>query len=216
MSASFPITAWDGKSASRPVAPTVELREPNADDYRRMYEEILAMQQPDVGSSPAVVGLSKTNLAQPIVKTTLSFSNMVVNMTDAGVAGCHGSQKLFDFPQGNILILGATTDVQVLAGAGGIVDTAALVAAVGSVQVGTGDATLTTTEANIVPSIAATLATGAGNADGESTVAVTLDGTATPAAAHLNFAVPDAGSTANDTLTVNGTVTLTWVNLGDN
>lgn len=216
MSASFPAAAWDGKSDARPVSPLIEHRAATPEDFKRIFEEILAMQQPDVGSSPVVAGLSKTNLAQPVVKTTVSFSNMVVNMTDAGVAGCHGFQKLFDFPQGNILILGASTDVQVLAGAGGIVDTAALVAAVGSAQVSAADATLTTTEANVVPSIAATLAGGAGNADGESTAAVTLDGTTTPAAAHLNFAVPDAGSTANDTLIVNGTVTFTWINLGDN
>ena len=33
--------------------------------------------------------------------------------------------------------------------------------------------------------------------------------------AYLNVAVPDAGSTGNDTLTVSGTITLVWSNLGD-
>jgi hypothetical protein len=42
------------------------------------------------------------------------------------------------------------------------------------------------------------------------------DGTATAKDAFLNFAVPDAGSSANDTLTVAGTVTVVWTNSGDN
>jgi hypothetical protein len=44
---------------------------------------------------------------------------------------------------------------------------------------------------------------------------VAFDGTATAKDAWLNIAVPDAGSTANDTFTVSGTITLVWSNLGD-
>jgi hypothetical protein len=149
-------------------------------------------------------------------KTTLTLTSLSITMTDTGTNGCHGSQKVYDFPAGNIAILGAVTDLSVTAGAGGITNTASLVGSVGTAAVGTDNATLTSTEANIVPSTAGTLTDGAGNVDGESTAIVIVDGTGTAADAYLNFAVPDAGASANDTLTVSGTITITWLNLGDN
>lgn len=42
-----------------------------------------------------------------------------------------------------------------------------------------------------------------------------FDGTGTAKDCYLNLAVPDAGSTTNSTVTVNGTVTLHWINHGD-
>jgi hypothetical protein len=161
------------------------------------------------------VAVSERGTGQ-IRKSVFTLTGLSIAMTDAGAAGSHGSQKIYDFPEGNILVLGATTDLQILAGAGGITDTAAVVGAIGSVPTATDNATLTSTEANIVPSTAATLTGGAGDFDGQSTGVAVLDGTATPADAYLNFAVPDAGSSANDTLTVNGTITIVWMSLGDN
>jgi hypothetical protein len=141
-----------------------------------------------------------------------------ITMTDAGAAGCHGAVQLYDFPACVVSFLGASSDLQITAGAGGITDTAAVVGAVGTATVGTGDATLTTTEADIIPSTAATLTGGVGDCDGQSTTALlaTFDGTATAKDAFLNFAVPDAGSTANDTLSVTGSVTVVWIYAGDN
>lgn len=149
-------------------------------------------------------------------RTVLTMTNLSITMTDATTAGCHGSQKIYDFPAGVIQILGCVTDLAITAGAGGITDTASVVGSVGTAAVGTDNATLTSTEANVVPSTAATLTAGAGNCDGESTASPILDGTGTATDLFLNFAVPDAGSSANDTLTVNGTVVVTWVNFGDN
>lgn len=169
------------------------------------------------GVAPAGSGVvaSESNGVQ---RTVLRLTNTVITMTDAGAAGCHGSLKVYDFPAGNIAFLGATSDLSILAGVGGITDTAAVVGGVGTATVGVGDATLTTTEQDLVPSTAATLTAGAGAFDGESLTAgiAVFNGTDTPIDAWLNFAVPDAGSTANDTLTVNGTITLVWANLGDN
>lgn len=148
-------------------------------------------------------------------KTVLTFAALSVTMTDATTAGCHGTQKIYDFPAGSILIAGCVSDLQITAGAGGITDTAAVVGSIGTVAVGTNNATLTTTEANIMPSTAAALTAGAGNCDSQLAVPIILDGTTTPVDAILNFAVPDADSSANDTLLVSGTVTITWFNLGD-
>lgn len=164
----------------------------------------------------AGTGVTAAEAVTGIFKTTLTFDDLVVAMTDAGAAGSHGAQKIYDFPAGNIVILGATTDLDIVAGAGGLAANAAIVAGIGSVTVGTDNGTLTSTEANIVPSTAATLSTGEGAFAGQSTGVTVLDGTATAADTFLNFAVPDAGSSANDTLTVSGTVTLVWLNSGDN
>lgn len=170
------------------------------------------------GGAGAVAGveIAAVESGPALHVTRLTITDLVVAMTDATTAGSHGSEKLYDFPAGNILVLGVVSDLQIVAGAGGIGDTAAVVGSIGSAAVGTDNATLTSTEANLMPSTAATLSSGAGNCDGASTATATLDGTDTPAAAYLNLAVPDAGSSANDTLTVNGTVQLTWLNLGDN
>jgi hypothetical protein len=45
---------------------------------------------------------------------------------------------------------------------------------------------------------------------------VVFNGTTTPIDLFLNFAVPDAGSTGNDALLLNGTLVVTWKHLGDN
>ena len=175
----------------------------------------------DAATSSAVAGVANAGAVVDesvgTIRTTLKLSNQVITMTDAAAAGCHGSVKLYDFPACNLLFLGATCDLTVTAGAGGITDTAAVVAAIGTAAVSTADATLTTTEADLIPSTAATLTAGAGAAKGKTLTAgvVVFDGTSTAKDAYLNFAVPDAGSTGNDTLIVSGTITLVWSNLGD-
>lgn len=171
----------------------------------------------DIGAVDAAATLATVveNVSN-IKRSVITFAAQPIAMVDHTTAGAHGSKAIYDFPEGNIHILGAVTNLTTLAGAGGITDTAALIGSVGSVAVGIGDATLTSTEANIVPSTAGTLAAGAGVLKGNSTAAVTLDGTQTAAKAYLNLVAPDAGSTADDTITVSGTVTLTWVKLGDN
>lgn len=149
-------------------------------------------------------------------KTVITMTNLVITMTDAGANGCHGAHKCYDWPEGRVLIHGAHAALAIAAGAGGITDTAALVCALGSAQVGVDNATLTSTEANVIASTNATLSGGAGAFEAVSgTALVHLDGSSTAADLFLNCAVPDAGSTADDTLTCNGTITLLWSLLGD-
>ena len=151
------------------------------------------------------------------IKTVMTLDNVSIAMTDATTAGSHGSLKLYDFPEGNLLFLGGTCDLTVTAGEGGITDTAAVVGSVGTATVGTDNETLTTTEADLIPSTASTLTAGVGATKGKTVTAgvVVFDGTTTAKDAWLNYAVPDADSTANDTLIVSGTITLVWSNLGD-
>lgn len=151
-------------------------------------------------------------------KTVITLTNASITMTDAGAAGSHGSLKVYDFPAGVISYIGGTTDLTIARVGTAITATAAVVGALGTATVGTDDATLTTTEADLIPETASTLTAGAGVTKGKYAVApqAPFDGTATAIDAFLNFAIPDAGSTGNDALLVNGTITIVWSNLGDN
>jgi len=153
---------------------------------------------------------------QGVQRTVLTLENAIVAVVDSGgAAGGQGNLKVYDFPEGGIVILGASYNLAVVAGAG-ITATAALVGAVGSVAAGAGDSTLTTTEADIIPSTVGTLTGSAGVLKKLSAVvAAPFDGTTTPLDAFLNIAVPDAGITANANVIVNGTITILWTQIGD-
>lgn len=166
--------------------------------------------------SPAGTGVSAAEFDGAMHRTVITLAGLVVTMTDATTAGSHGSQKVYDFPGGPIQVFGCSYNLTTLAGAGGITDTAALVGSLGSVALATDNATLTSTEADLVASTAGTLSGGAGTLKKHgSAVATAFDGTTTPVDVFLNLAVPDAGSSADDTITVSGTITIHWTNLGD-
>lgn len=190
--------------------------------HRAPVEQDLDLSYSGTGVVPAAAVAAGVSVAERggavVHQTTLTLTAVSLTMTDATTAGCHGALEVYDFPAGIITFLGATTNLTTLAGAGGIGDTAALVGSVGTVTNAADNATLTSTEADIVPSTTGTLSGGAGVLLGKSTTSqlVQFDGTATAKKAFLNFAVPDAGSSADDTLTLSGTITLTWLNAGDN
>lgn len=220
MAADFPSAIWDGLSANTERENLQVYLSPDGDDWKQIVDEVIAIETrlgtSSVGASNGSA-VAATESVGVVNKTVLTLTDLEVDMTDAGAAGCHGSHKIYDFPEGAIMILGAVSDLTTLAGAGGIADDAALVGSVGTEAAGVDNATLTSAEADIIPSTTGTLTSGAGTLDGVSTTALiaTFDGTTTPADAYLNIAVPDADSTADDTVTVNGTVTITWVHLGD-
>lgn len=173
-----------------------------------------------VGSVPATsTGVSAVEYGGRVLhQTVITLAGVSITMTDATTAGCHGSIQLYDFPEALVNLVGACMSLTLTAGAGGIGDTAAAVAAVGTSTVATDNATLVGTgEANIIPSTAYTLVGGVKAATGVSTTALlaVADGSGTAKAAWLNIAVPDADSSASDTFTVDGTVTITWLHLGD-
>ena len=195
-----------------------KLAETDANRVRKLneiVEQVNGSATAGSGLVSSAVEVSETGAGAQ--KTVITLSGLSVTMTDAGAAGCHGSVKLYDFPACNLLFLGGTCSLTLTAGAGGISDTAAAVLSVGTATVGVDNATLTLTEADLIPSAAATLTAGVGTGAGKTVTAgvVVFDGTSTAKDAWLNIAVPDAGSTANDTFTVSGTITLVWSNLGD-
>lgn len=166
----------------------------------------------------AVAGVGVTVQEQAgLYRTVITLTNASVTTTDATTNGASGSLKVYDFPEGNLVFLGATSDITIARVGTNLTATAAVVASVGTVAAAA-DVTLTGTEQDLVPSTVATLTAGAGVFKGKSLTAgiAVLDGTATAKDAYLNFAVPDAGSAGNDALLVNGTITILWANAGDN
>lgn len=149
-------------------------------------------------------------------KTVLTLTNLAIPITDGGVVvGGEGGQKVYDFPEGVIQLLGASYNLTTARVSTGIAAAAAMLGSLGSV-VAAADVTLTSTEADMIASTTGTLTAGAGTLKKHgSLVATAFDGHTTALDAFLNLAVPDADISANDTITVNGTITLTWANLGD-
>ncbi len=171
-------------------------------------------------SVPASLGVKVRARHTPgvIHRTVLTLAALSVTLTDAGIAGAQGNAQLLDLPAGTIVFLGATCDLTTLAGTGGIVDNAALVGSVGTAAAAAADATLSGTEADIIPSTAGTLAAGAGTLKGSSATAnvALFDGRTVAKDVFLNIAAPDAGSSANDTVLISGTITILWAFAGDN
>lgn len=156
----------------------------------------------------------------PFAKLDFTFTNTTVTWTDAGGSGASGSVKIFDFVQGAWQSLGSRANLTFASDT--TMDVAgdlAMVFGVGSVAANAGDAALTGTEVDFVPisgtiTFSANAATLASQVKGAGAAAV--DGTATASDIYLNFSGSAATSDANGVLTVNGTLSLVVVNLGDN
>lgn len=179
----------------------------------------LAVQNAPAAGAAAGTGVAVAESAGVVQRTTFTLTGVQVATTDvAGTCG-YGGLKIYDFPAGLIQVLGAVTDLT-LAAAAGIGATAALVGSLGTATAAGDNATLTGTEADIVPSTACPLVAGAGTMKGRSTAgtmaAGVFDGTSAAKALYLNFALPDADSSGNSTVTATGTIIVTWINHGDN
>jgi len=157
-------------------------------------------------------------------RTVITCAATPVTITDdAGVAQYGGTGKLYDFPEGLILTLGAVIDGSVTLGTTGTITTTwAGGVALGTATATTG-ATLTGTEADIMPEVdvgAATASVAVVDAVTAATAltesgATWLDGTATAKDLYLNLVVDDSATHTSGTGTFTGTVTLHWINLGD-
>jgi hypothetical protein len=150
-------------------------------------------------------------------QTTLTLAATPITMrnTEQG-----GGVKIYDFPEGRILVLGATASIAVTT-TSVLADTlnAGVTCNYGIGTVTQSNATVATTEQDIVQVTAftssATVDVAGAVAKGVGVLAP-FDGTTTPVDAYLNLAV--AGATdidADATVTVSGTVNITWINLGD-
>lgn len=153
-------------------------------------------------------------------KTVITFSDVDIALTDEAGVVAYGGLKVYDFPAGAILTLGAVADLDLTKSSAGVNDDWDGDFGVGTVTA-SNNATLATTEQNILPTTATPQASsGATTANGQSTATelTVKDGTTTAIDAYLNFLVDDADHDVTSTacnLIVNGTLTITWINLGD-
>jgi hypothetical protein len=157
-------------------------------------------------------------------KTVLTCTATPVTITDdAGVAQ-YGGVKVYDLPAGLICTLGAVVDGALTAGVTGtIIDNWDGDVALGTATATTG-ATLTGTEADIMPSVA--VSAGASDKIGvvdALSVATALtesgarwfDGTGTAKDVFLNFVIDDDATHTTGTAAFTGTITLFWMPMGD-
>lgn len=168
-----------------------------------------------VNGGTVASGVSVEHHGNSYQKTSVfTFTNFVVTLVKNGTTSGGGGTKFFDAPEGLIMPKGGSSNLTVT-NAGD----KSFVASVGTAAAGT-DGTLSSTEANLLPSTAATTSSGTGTCKMKSTVTIPtpstpLDGTSTAVDFYLNAAL-DADATGVEALTFNGTITYEWSLLGDN
>lgn len=156
-------------------------------------------------------------IEQEVLKSVIKLNSVAIEVDGLTGVG-FGSAVIGDFPEGNILVLGAVSYVQFTkaASASGIQATFDGDYAIGSTA--TADATITGTDANIV-ALAALGAATAGvspivrsSASGQGI----LDNTDGSLELNLNLIIDDANISANDqALTASGHVVILYSVLGD-
>jgi len=142
---------------------------------------------------------------------------LVVPITDPGAANGFGTAVIADFPDGDLLFLGAAAYLRLTKSGAGLADAFAGNLAIGSAP--TADATLSGGEVDFVPSTAFTTAvngvsayTRYAGAAGAFTVIDNRNG-----ALELNFNcfITDATLTAAASLIVDGKINIAYIHLGD-
>ncbi len=155
--------------------------------------------------------------------TVLTCTATPVTITDDANVAQYGGVKIYDFPLGAICTMGGVIGGALTLGVTGtITDTWEGDVALGTATATTG-ATLTGTEADIVPSVAIAAATDKVGTVKAVPVAAALtesggrwfDGTTTAKDLYLNFVVDDHATHTAGTGTFTGTVTINWIYLGD-
>ncbi len=171
-----------------------------------------------VGSSPVSTSVATESGSDVVHKTVLALTD--VSVTAGNTTGVSfGGTKVYDFPEGRILLLGATLDSLTfdLTDAGNATPVAA--ADGGDIAFGTtvaGDGTLSAADVNVIPSTSIDPISG-GVTGAALAVSAQFDGTTTAVDVYVNVLVDDAdvGNGASDVILVSGTLTLVWANVGD-
>lgn len=148
--------------------------------------------------------------------THFRFDACAVPLTySAGVVSYKGT-KLYQFPKGNILFLGATAKLATTKSSAGLTATWAGLFGLGTVTAAA-DATLTSTEQNVIPStvIAAAVA-GVGAIGAQNAAAIApLDNDADTLSLYANILANTADTTATAVnVGLTGDVWVHWMNLG--
>jgi hypothetical protein len=168
----------------------------------------------------ALTGLTATDVCLDGVhhQTTFNLAAVPLTVTDALA---YASQKLFDFPEGRILIEGATASLQFAVTsdrASTINDSASLTWSLGSAAASSSSLTSTMVDQLPLATKVLSASTNALNTASTNKLAASaqFDGTGTPIASYLNTAFATGTDIdADGTMTAAGTITITWTALGD-
>lgn len=176
--------------------------------------------------SGAVSGIGVTgaeNIGSDVLhQTVITLKNTPVPVASVADAAGVGGAKVFDFPEGRILFLGATAKLTIAVPADKQADFTDATPE-GDIGIGTAvpaDADALGTDAtddDLATATAFTMAAFSATANLPSEAVAQFDGTSSPKAAFVNVLI-DAGDIDDDASThvlVSGTVTLTWINQGD-
>lgn len=153
-----------------------------------------------------------------IHRTVIEFIDHAIALTDEAGTVAYGGTKVFDFPANRVLILGADQDLDITKSSAGVNANWDGDVGVGTATAGN-DASLSTTEQNIIPSTATPQASsGATTADAQSTSSESGTILAASSDAYLNFLVDDADHDVGATpcnLIVNGKLCIVWADIPD-
>lgn len=176
----------------------------------------------DGAKNGATVSVSEQG-NEAVHKTVLTLTSTPITIVSVTTGNGVGGTKVYDFPEGRILVLGCMADISLAVAAAKQADftdgTPEGDLGVGSVAPANADALGTdATDDDMGTATAFTMtAFAAANVKIPSEASIQFDGTTTPLDAYLN-ALVDAADIDDDTTTeieATGTITLHWINLGD-
>lgn len=168
-----------------------------------------------VANAPQISANAQGLNPRPIAGMTITFAGYPFAFTDNGTAGAQASIALITLPAKVNLIMPAVVSLALDATAtfnptGNIGSVAQTVWSLGSAAASSADATLTSTEADIMASQAVTLGSGLGSFFGVGAAAFAQDGHSSAKTIYLNGAMADAFSGGNSFIGLTGTIDLTW------
>lgn len=159
-------------------------------------------------------GFTNVNAVGGLNVTTITFSSYSMPIVDSGANGGHGTLKLIDFPEGIIRIPSAIGDMSCTSVTG--------MAAASEVDMALGSATTLTdaeelgnTNVDFIGKVDETLTAGVGVWDLVNTTSQDEDGHSGSTDVWLCVAVLDTNMTGAGTIILNGTIVITWHNMGD-
>ena len=207
----YPTSIWDGNTPNRDRS-LAQKKSPNWQDWNVLTSELIAVENKlGVGSredGSVETGVTQVSDSSLVQKTVLSLKDISIACAE-GTTKEFGSSLLFTFPKGAIKVLGVVVDLKLTSTDYSAVEEGDL--ALGDIAAT--DRALTGQDVTWLAATALTFATGESTVQSHGDIVAVQDGTTTPNPVYLNIAMDNDGGAG--TIVVNGTITITWVNLGD-
>lgn len=210
------VTAGDPATASKALVAGADGKVGAVTFDGAVTQEVMGITTVGVGAKNGATVAVVENGDPVVHRSVLTLTATPITLTDDAGVGQYGGVKLYDFPAGNIHILGAVVDADITLTGTEWLDTAAGDIGLGTTAVTNGDA-LATTEQNIVATTEiAALAAQVGPINAQSAASVSLPAAGgTDADLYLNVRIDDNAAHITSAGTITGTVTVSWINLGD-